>query len=144
MQFSQEHNHAAYVIKSYDENGVKVIQPVTAELVAAAENEPDRVNELRHLYLTQSLVMSSNRLHTPWQPRNINELASEDIETILGFNPEIVILGTGRQLTWPHPRIMAPLMRKGIGYEVMANSSACRTYNVLMHEGRKIVLALMF
>lgn len=57
--------------------------------------------------------------------------------------PEIVLLGTGPKLRFPHPSLTRPLMEAGIGLEVMDNGAACRTYNLLASEGRKVLAAIL-
>jgi len=143
MQFSQEHNNSAYVIKSFQPGIIRIIQPVTAQLLLEADNEPDKVNELRHFNLSKSAIISINTLIDNWPPHSVDELQNEHIEAILSLNPEIVIIGTGERTVWPHPEIMQALIERGIGYEIMTTHAACRTYNVLMHEDRKVAAALM-
>jgi uncharacterized protein len=56
---------------------------------------------------------------------------------------EVVLLGTGRQQRFPSMQLMAALSRKGIGLEPMDTAAACRTYNVLMSEDRRVAAALL-
>lgn len=56
---------------------------------------------------------------------------------------EVVIFGTGARLRFPHPRLTAALTHRRIGVEAMGFQAACRTYNILMAEGRKVALALL-
>ncbi|KAB2313438.1 hypothetical protein F8A87_02630 [Betaproteobacteria bacterium SCN2] len=56
---------------------------------------------------------------------------------------EIVLLGTGAKLRFPHPSLTRPLMQAGIGLEVMDTGAACRTYNLLASEGRKVLVAIL-
>lgn len=56
---------------------------------------------------------------------------------------EIVLLGTGARLRFPHPSLTRPLMEAGIGLEVMDTGAACRTYNLLASEGRKVLAAIL-
>lgn len=56
---------------------------------------------------------------------------------------EIVLLGTGARLRFPHPSLTRPLMEAGIGLEVMDTGAACRTYNLLASEGRKVIVAIL-
>jgi uncharacterized protein len=55
----------------------------------------------------------------------------------------VVIFGTGARQRFPHPRLVAPLARARIGVEVMATGAACRTYNILMGEGRRVVAVIL-
>ena len=143
MQFSQEHNNSAHVIRSYDEKSIEVIQPINEEMLIEADYEPDKVNDLRLLSITNSMVICHDQVLPSWPPESVEELKPEHIEALLELQPEIVIIGTGKQLKWPHPQIMQPLIQNHIGYEVMTTPSACRTYNVLMHEDRRVVAALI-
>ena len=59
------------------------------------------------------------------------------------MRPEIVLLGTGAAFSFPEPRKLASLHQAGIGVEVMDTAAACRTYNILMAEGRNVVAALV-
>ena len=57
--------------------------------------------------------------------------------------PEVILLGTGNRLQFPHPRLTQPLQQAGIGLEAMDTVAACRTYNILMAEGRQVLAALL-
>ncbi len=57
--------------------------------------------------------------------------------------PEIVLLGTGPRLRFPHPSLTRPLIEARIGFEVMDTGAACRTYNLLAGEGRKVLVAIL-
>jgi uncharacterized protein len=70
-------------------------------------------------------------------------LEAAHFEAILEFMPEIVLLGTGGTLRFPHPRLTEALIRAQIGVEVMDTPAACRTYNILASEGRKVAAALL-
>ena len=59
------------------------------------------------------------------------------------LDPEVVLLGTGSRQRFPHPRLSRPLADARIGLEVMSTAAACRTYNILMAEGRKVAAALL-
>jgi uncharacterized protein len=62
---------------------------------------------------------------------------------VVAYAPAIVLIGTGKTLKFPHPSLLRPLIDARIGYEVMATDAACRTYNVLLSEGRKVCAALV-
>jgi uncharacterized protein len=62
---------------------------------------------------------------------------------LAGLESEIVLLGTGSRLRFPHPSLTRPLIEARIGLEVMDTGSACRTYNILAGEGRKVVVAIL-
>jgi uncharacterized protein len=79
----------------------------------------------------------------PWQVAAFDQLRAEDFDALLPLRPEIVLLGTGRRQRFPHPRLTATLARAGIGVEVMDTAAACRTYNILMSEGRRVLAAFL-
>jgi uncharacterized protein len=70
-------------------------------------------------------------------------LQTADFVCIAQWEPEVVIFGSGTKLRFPAPELLAPLMVRRIGLESMDNAGACRTYNVLVSEGRRAVLALL-
>ena len=70
-------------------------------------------------------------------------LTEREFEALLATSPEIVLLGTGAVQRFPPPRIIAPLLRARVGFEVMDTRAACRTYNILVGEGRNVAAALI-
>jgi uncharacterized protein len=78
-----------------------------------------------------------------WEPRSVDELTAAHIDRLAGFDPEIVIIGTGRQLSFPPLALTAALQVRGIGVEIMAHDAACRTFNILLAEDRRVLAALM-
>jgi len=79
-----------------------------------------------------------------WQVQSFDALRPEDFVFIQQLKADIVLLGTGARQRFPHPRITAPLAAAGIGVEVMDLRAACRTYNILVAEERKVAAALVF
>jgi uncharacterized protein len=79
-----------------------------------------------------------------WPPASFEALAEAHFALIAELQPEVVLLGTGARLRFPHPRLTASLARAGIGLEVMDVQAACRTYNILMAEERVVAAALLF
>ena len=92
--------------------------------------------------VTKSVVISPDIIQ-PWTPRSIDELAPEHVDPIIELNPEIVIIGTGQELAFPPAGIIAGLQTRGIGAEIMANDAACRTFNILLAEDRRVLVALL-
>ena len=78
-----------------------------------------------------------------WPVTGFESLESAHFEALLAHAPEVVIFGTGARQRFPHPRLTAALARARIGIEVMATGAACRTYNILMMEGRRVLVALL-
>jgi uncharacterized protein len=78
-----------------------------------------------------------------WPVARFEELTVAHFEQLLAEQPDVVILGTGERQRFVHPRLSAPLIGRQIGVECMDTNAACRTYNILMGEGRKALLALI-
>ncbi len=79
----------------------------------------------------------------PWSAHCFDALDIRDFEQILPLAPEVLLIGTGRRLRFPSPALLRPLMEAHIGYEVMDLPAACRTFNILMGEGRRVAAALL-
>ncbi|WP_323140772.1 Mth938-like domain-containing protein [Massilia phyllosphaerae] len=79
----------------------------------------------------------------PWNVTRFEDLTAAHFEQIAADKPDVVILGTGERQRFVHPRLVASLSNQRIGVESMDSHAACRTYNILMGEGRKAVLALI-
>ena len=91
----------------------------------------------------RSLVVLPDRIVLDWPPKRFDELAPEHMAALAGLDREIILLGTGAQLRFPRPEIIQPLMRSGVGVEVMDVQAACRTYNILLAEDRRVAAALL-
>jgi uncharacterized protein len=89
-----------------------------------------------------SCVVLPERVISEWRPGSFADLTLEDFSFLAELYPEIIILGTGGAQYFPHPSLTAPLMQSQIGLEVMTTAAACRTYNILMSEGRRVAAAL--
>lgn len=98
------------------------------------------VNAVRH---ERSLVVTPEQLLADWPVAALAVLAPAHVAVLLGLGAEIVLLGTGPRLAFPHPALLAPLAEARIGVEVMDSRAACRTYNILMAEGRKVAAAII-
>jgi uncharacterized protein len=73
----------------------------------------------------------------------IEDLEVEHLQAVLALEPQIILLGTGERQVFPAPAIAAAVQAAGIGLEVMDTRAACRTYNVLVQEGRRVAAALI-
>jgi uncharacterized protein len=98
------------------------------------------VNGERH---ASSVVVLPDRME-PWEAKTFDRLSAEDFTFLKSLQVEIVLLGTGARQRFPHPRLTAALAQAGIGLEVMDLQAACRTYNILVAEERKVAAALLF
>jgi uncharacterized protein len=90
-----------------------------------------------------SLTVLPETPPSPWNVASFEDLTAEHFETIAATDPDLVILGTGERQRFVHPRLIASLSTRRIGVECMDSHAACRTYNILMGEGRKVTLALI-
>jgi uncharacterized protein len=131
MKITLEQSGAIYTLHSY-RDGIIAVRPPN---VVADDEE-------RLLRLKGSCLLSARQLVTEWPPQQLAELAAEHLQAIHALGPELLLLGSGDKLRFPAPAQQAALVGQGIGYEVMNTAAACRTYNLLVAEGRKVVAAL--
>lgn len=97
------------------------------------------INTRRH---QQSLMLGGAVLE-PWPLANIREVTPAHFAPVTAHAPEVLIIGTGRRFTFPPPQALRPLIEARIGHEIMDTPAACRTYNVLLSEGRKVMAVLV-
>ena len=90
-----------------------------------------------------SIVISSTDVLPEWTPQNTDELSAEHFETIFGQEPELVLIGTGKKQIFLSPELLAEFYQRGVGVECMNTMAACRTFNVLVSEDRRVTAALM-
>lgn len=88
-------------------------------------------------------VLTPDAVHEGFAPHGFDALGEADFRALLDYQPEIVLLGTGATQRFPHPRITAPLAAAHVGLEVMDTRAACRTFNILVAEGRRVVAAVI-
>ena len=91
----------------------------------------------------RSLIVLPQQLVPDWPVARFDELTTEHFATIAALKPEIVLLGTGATHRFAHPRLWQALAEIGLGLECMDTGAACRTYNILMAEGRNVAAALI-
>jgi len=121
MLISEDKNTGKYVIRSY-----------AAGIIT--------VNDTSY---SHSIILSPNELIDHWAPQNIKQLTPNDFEQIIQQNPEVVLIGTGEKQHFPAPIILSLLMEKNIGFEIMDTNAACRTFNLLASEDRRVIAALL-
>ena len=92
--------------------------------------------------LTQSLILTPESIDL-WEVNKISQLESHHFQQLSELRVEVVILGTGAKIEFPQPGLAKALMEKHIGLEVMDTLAACRTYNILANDDRKVAAALM-
>ena len=103
---------------------------------------PGRIN-VSDTVLTKSFIVAADRLIEDWPPQDFKELTTEHLKAALALEPEILIIGTGKEQHFLPGELMAALSRGAMGIEVMDTAAACRTYNVLLSEDRKVVAAIL-
>ena len=91
----------------------------------------------------RDLIVMPESIEPEWASAPITELTTDHFAAVQAYAPEILLLGTGETQIFPPARLMAELGRQGMGLEVMDTAAACRTYNVLMSEDRRVAAALM-
>lgn len=91
---------------------------------------------------TQSIMVFKDQV-TPWPVSTFMDLSETHIVTLAQAQPELVILGTGEHQHFPDSALLKPLIKQQIGIEIMTNEAACRTFNLLVDDGRSVLLALI-
>lgn len=119
MKFSEEIDNATYRITGYDEGWI-------------------RVNEQR---LNKSFLLTPQNLNTAWSAVSLKALTVEQLEELLVLDAEVILIGSSSKTGLPPPTIYKRLVQHGVGFEIMRMDAACRTYNVLLTEGRRVAAA---
>ena len=104
--------------------------------------EPGRI-QVDGKSFRDGLIVSPDRVITPWGPDCAADLSAEHFEPLIELDPQVIILGTGERQVFPDPRVYLAAMRRGLGVEIMDTGAACRTYNILMSEGRRVAAGLI-
>ena len=110
------------------------------QTVTGYDDQGVEINAERYAF---SLIVMPESAPRPWNVPNFEALTREHFDKIEEDTPDVVILGTGERQRFVHPTLIAALSQRHIGVECMDSKAACRTYNVLMGEGRKVTLALI-
>ena len=133
MRISQELEPTSYSIRSFNSNHITVLKPVTAGLEPGSRGQT----------LSNSFVIMPKHLITDWPVKSVSELTDQHLAELEQYKPELVLLGTGSHQIFPDIVLLSRFSARGIGLEVMDTPAACRTYNILMHEGRHVAAAIM-
>ncbi|MEY3220318.1 MAG: hypothetical protein RIT27_1675 [Pseudomonadota bacterium] len=121
MKFELESNDSQYRIQSYRPNTAIIINRIA---------------------YPHSVLISPHHLSN-WSPTKFEELLKEHFEQICQLKVSVVLIGTGEKLQFPPQTLLTPLMKAGIGFEIMDTGAACRTFEVLASEGRGVAAALL-
>lgn len=92
----------------------------------------------------RSIVVLPDAVMEDWGTSGFDGLQTADFERLAALEPGVLLLGTGLQQRFPAAALLRPLMTAGIGFEIMDMRAACRTYNILTGEGRRVAAALLF
>lgn len=121
MKITEDKNSGSHIITGYGEGFISV-------------------NEVTY---QQSLIIMPEELVTDWAVSEPEELTLKNLQRLKSWQPEIVIIGTGKKQIFPEAEVMFWFLSQGMGYEVMNSAAACRTYSILMSENRTVVAALL-
>jgi uncharacterized protein len=92
----------------------------------------------------RSCILTPDAIFPDWRPTKVEDLQASDFEALFALKPELVLLGTGDRQQFPHVSIRGAFVHAGIGLETMDLGAACRTFNVLVQEERRVCAALLF
>jgi uncharacterized protein len=120
MKFAEDHNAARYKITSYDSNSIGINgTPVSG-----------------------SLILTPMELIKDWKPASFKELQAHHLDPFYTLDAEVILLGTGEKQIFPDTGVLRRLAQENIGFEIMDTQAACRTFNIIMAEGRTVVAGL--
>ncbi len=88
-------------------------------------------------------VVAADALITDWNAPSATQLAASHLEAVFALEPDVVLLGTGPRQVLPSAAVREAFASRGIALETMDLGAACRTYNILVQEERRVV-ALLF
>lgn len=91
----------------------------------------------------RSLIIIPEQPVLDWPPDTFTDIAVQHLDIVISHQPDILLLGTGNNMQFPAPELIENLFLAGIGLEVMDSWSACRCFNLLLSEGRKVAAALI-
>jgi len=112
-------------------SGINLIRRYGADFIAIGEQE-----------IRESCLVSANSIES-WAPRTVEELRIEHLAALFALAPEVVVLSTGAKQQFPRAALRAEFATRRIGLEVMEIGAACRTYNVLVGEERRVMAAIL-
>lgn len=117
---------------------------VTGEQPIVRHYHPGEIR-VRNTSYEHSLIITPREGGTRWAPQAFDELTAEHLEALLALEPtpEMILLGTGESQHFPPRETMAPLINANIGVEIMTSAAACRTWNIVLSEGRQAVAAII-
>ena len=121
MRFAEADSSSGYLIEGYDPDGVRIAG--------------------RHY--GRSLMLTASEIVEDWGPPSPAELTRAHLEALLAAEPQVIVLGTGARQVFPDPEVYVWVMAQRVGVEIMDTGAACRTYNILVAEGRRVAAGLI-
>jgi uncharacterized protein len=121
VEFNLEVPQDQFFVRSVSEKGIRVHQD----------------------YFSQPFILSGQRIIPDWGVTSVEDINEENLQALFELQPEVVLIGTGNTQVFLPPATQVHFFRRGIGFEVMTTDAACRTFNVLISEGRQVVAALI-
>ena len=120
MKFTLEGASSANLIRGYSAAGIRIGERL----------------------IRSSCIVTADALITEWAPQRYAEFSAAHVADILALEPEVVVLGTGESQQFPAAEVRALFAVRGVGLEAMQLGAACRTFNVLLQEERRVAAAL--
>lgn len=99
--------------------------------------------QINETIFTHSVILTADKVIENWAPQLIEELTPDALQAAAALKPDILLIGTGSQLVFLAPTIYGELINQGIGVEIMDTRAACRTFNALTSENRRVAAALI-
>ncbi len=99
--------------------------------------------EINQTPYAHAVLLSSDGAISAWPVESFDSLEASDFEQMIALKPELILIGTGARQRFPKPELLKSLISAKIGFEIMDSQAACRTYNILVGEGRQVLLALI-
>ncbi len=121
MEFNLEVPYNQFFIRSISEKGIRISDE----------------------YYNSPFIISGQRIVPRWNVESIEEINEASLQVIFDLQPEVILIGTGKTQVFLPAATQAHFFRHNIGFEVMTTDAACRTFNVLVAEGRHVVAALL-
>jgi uncharacterized protein len=126
------HHSASHVMQlTRDSNAVNFIRAW----------EPGRVR-IAERWVAGNVIVANDTIIESWTTNAAAKLTIADLEPALGLSPTIIVLGTGTERLLPDVELMAEVAARSVGLEIMSTPAACRTFNVLLQEQRRVAAAL--
>jgi uncharacterized protein len=99
--------------------------------------------EINQTPYAHAVLLSSDGAITEWPVPSFESLEADHFAQMVALKPELILIGTGKKQRFPKPELLKALISAKIGFEIMDSQAACRTYNILVSEGRQVLLALL-